>query len=443
MKATTAMGDSGVSASRQKNCNACVQAKRRCDRKTPACSRCDEKQALCVYTKPRPGGHLLNSTQYPTPGDLRWAGPTYSPFGPDTAMFDVLPDLGPTTMSSFVTDMDTPNEVDVGLDLFVDFLNTERSVPLDRSLVPASEPPSPPLATPIDEEGLQAYEKMAPVCNRIKPWDVHDPSTALYYVMTAVRRFIETMASQNTTPFLHRCLYREYKPQSILSCFASCVLYANRTPENAAMVMQSLHRNTNELMETEGSGRLGLVTPIEKLARTQALFLYLVVRLFDGDVALRASGERDVDKLREWLAELCKIRDNLGGDVKEGNDSLEEEVDWERWIFAESLRRTILMAYSVMTMYGVLKGSEDKRDLDSWNFVHRWTLSRWLWEATSPSEFQRMWKEKPHFIITNYSFEHFLQCGRGKDVDEFAEILLSVYAGVEATKEFISADGKS
>lgn len=40
-----------------------------------------------------------------------------------------------------------------------------------------------------------------------------------------------------------------------------------------------------------------------------------------------------------------------------------------------------------------------------------------------------MWMEKPHFIIANYSFEKFLEHGRGEDVDEFAEILLSVSVG--------------
>ena len=40
--------------------------------------------------------------------------------------------------------------------------------------------------------------------------------------------------------------------------------------------------------------------------------------------------------------------------------------------------------------------------------------------------FDRMWKERPHYIINNYSFEKFLDYGRGEDVDEFAEILLSV-----------------
>lgn len=61
-----------------------------------------------------------------------------------------------------------------------------------------------------------------------------------------------------------------------------------------------------------------------------------------------------------------------------------------------------------------------------WAAAHRWTLSRHLWEADSSFEFDRMWKGKPHFKITNYSFETFLMHGRSDDVDDFAEVLLSV-----------------
>src|ERR1700756_664158 len=49
MEESTAIA--GIPASRQKNCNSCVQAKRRCDRRTPICSRCAEKKIPCVYTK--------------------------------------------------------------------------------------------------------------------------------------------------------------------------------------------------------------------------------------------------------------------------------------------------------------------------------------------------------------------------------------------------------
>lgn len=39
--------------SKQKNCNGCVVAKRRCDRRAPTCSRCAEKMIPCTWGKPR------------------------------------------------------------------------------------------------------------------------------------------------------------------------------------------------------------------------------------------------------------------------------------------------------------------------------------------------------------------------------------------------------
>jgi hypothetical protein len=145
----------------------------------------------------------------------------------------------------------------------------------------------------------------------------------------------------------------------------------------------------------------------------------------------------------------------------------------QRWIFAESVRRTTLMAYSVITMYELLKDPErggslqssgctfdlcadtTAEDLGPWAYVHRWTLARPLWDASSSFEFHRAWRETPHFIIANFSLEKFLEQGRAEDVDEFAEVILSVlvarnlrvqrvligdnrYMGVDATKEFVS-----
>lgn len=102
------------------------------------------------------------------------------------------------------------------------------------------------------------------------------------------------------------------------------------------------------------------------------------------------------------------------------------------------------MAYSVIVLYSMMKTPDDENgesaryaqliyrlmegtdDPGPWAFTHRWTLSRPLWEASSPFEFDRLWKETPQFIISNYSFDTFLKHGRGEDVDEFAEILMTV-----------------
>lgn len=67
-----------------------------------------------------------------------------------------------------------------------------------------------------------------------------------------------------------------------------------------------------------------------------------------------------------------------------------------------------------------------------WAYVHRWTLGRSLWKANSSAEFQVAWKESPHFVVSNFSFEDFIENGSGEDVDEFAEILLT--ASVDESK---------
>lgn len=76
------------------------------------------------------------------------------------------------------------------------------------------------------------------------------------------------------------------------------------------MVMKAISDSARELVDAE-TYRV-VPTPVEKLARSQTLFLYLIIRLFDGDVTLRAQGEKDIGLLKTWLSELCRIRDNLG-----------------------------------------------------------------------------------------------------------------------------------
>jgi len=143
----------------------------------------------------------------------------------------------------------------------------------------------------------------------MEPWHLYDSRTPLHYVVNRVKGFTTDMAMRNATPFLHRYLYRDHTPQCILSCFTLSVLYENRTQENTAMVMRALHSSVRELVNAETSR--AVATPVEKLARTQALFLFQIIRLLDGDVILRAQGEKDIPLLKIWLGDLCKMRENL------------------------------------------------------------------------------------------------------------------------------------
>ncbi|RYO93382.1 hypothetical protein DL766_000772 [Monosporascus sp. MC13-8B] len=299
--------------------------------------------------------------------DVNYLGimPTDSQFGVATSPTE--------SMQDYV--MDATIDVDISIDPFIDLMGNSITPTQDQWLVqieqgPVTERPS----SPADEEVIRSYKKMAEFCGHMAPWHLYDPKAPLHYIVNRMKGFITDTATRNATPFLHRYLYRDHTPHCILTCFAANVLYANRTQANTAMVMLTLHSSVRELVDAE-AGRI-VATPVEKLARTQALFLYQIIRLLDGDVILRAQGERDIPLLQTWLGDLCKVRENLG-DLAQLADSAMRKQPPREW--------------------------------------------------------------EPHFIIRNYSFEHFLEFGRGEDVDEFAEILLTVYMGVDEANEFISA----
>ena len=94
------------------------------------------------------------------------------------------------------------------------------------------------------------------------------------------------------------------------------------TDSNKTSVFRVLCESLKELAQ------LGVVnTPQEKLARTQALFLYQVIGLFDGDVTLRSNADRNMGLLRDWVDELCKIRENLR--TSESVNDLKPPRSWE------------------------------------------------------------------------------------------------------------------
>lgn len=164
---------SGVLGSRQKNCNSCVQTKRRCDRRTPVCSRCAEKNTPCVYGKARAPNR--NEQQDIRPSSqaaaLQFSTPDVSlfdfvsPF--EAGCFDSLhmnpvPESpGSTTRpvsTAFVSE-------DISMDNFMQFVRNEDPSSPDRWLVPADhnlaiDRPG----TPADEEITNSYQKMAPFC---------------------------------------------------------------------------------------------------------------------------------------------------------------------------------------------------------------------------------------------------------------------------------------
>lgn len=269
--------------------------------------------------------------------------------------------IAATSESIPISGMTAAGTVDDSMTLFTNWMSSGSMSPGHQWLVPFDQSPvfERP-SSPLDKKNAMAYQKMGDFCvslnpqrlsrayptpkttvrgvftsvdscsqNHIDPWHLHDSKAPLHYVVGRVKGFTSEIADRNATPFLHRYLYKGHVPQCILSCFSVNVLYAKRTHENTAMVMRALHNNIQELLDAETS-RI-IATPAQKLARTQALFMYQIIRLFDGDVFLRAQGEKDMLLFQTWLSDLCEARDNLG-DAAQLQDSMirkQAPEDWE------------------------------------------------------------------------------------------------------------------
>lgn len=164
----------GVLGSRQKNCNSCVQTKRRCDRRTPVCTRCVERKVPCVYGKAK-ASHRLDHQQNHAHDHieaLHFHSPDLSLFDTDTP-FEIgcLDSLAPPNhpdppgpASQTIVPNDCVGE-DVSIDTFMDFVADESHPSPHPWLVPANEN----LAierpgTPADEEIINSYQKMASFC---------------------------------------------------------------------------------------------------------------------------------------------------------------------------------------------------------------------------------------------------------------------------------------
>ncbi|KAI0450858.1 hypothetical protein F5B21DRAFT_489007 [Xylaria acuta] len=421
------MSSSGGS-SRQRNCNACVRSKRRCDKGQPACGRCVKQRYPCVY-----GGRRRTEMAL---GDS--AGAT---FGLD-CLDDPAPNSGTFMHTSDAvstmlgTDMDLLPDATFHLDN--DFSSLLAPIPGNNSFLPDSWPSqfteisSIPCGKTLVRKD---YSKMTPMCDDYAPWQLADPSTKAAFTMSVIKKLHVKFAHDSCTLYIHRYLYKDNMPRCMLQAFTTCLLYTNRTESNRAVVLRVLHESVTDLKTTASNKTL---VPQLKLARVHALMFYQTIRMFDGDVTLGQQVDDDMALLESWNNDLCKVRDNLDDLAEKGKAVNEHPPEsWERWIFAESLRRTCIMCLCLQKVWGMLKIRLRAVDIGDWgSSAHRWTLSRHLWNAQNSFDFFRAWKEQPIYIIGSFDFEDFLKTGTGDDLDEFTFYFLTLYFGVNEIKTF-------
>jgi hypothetical protein len=163
---------------------------------------------------------------------------------------------------------------------------------------------------------------------------------AITQSLRSVKSFPQMFARSRRTPFIHQRLYDAYLPNAIQDAFAVSAAYCTKTAETEDMTLRILEAKAASLVD-----QVNQTTPLEELlASTQALILFHIIQLFDGDIRQRSIADRNMDTLRAWTTRL-----------KVQAEDLNPTAFWKEWIFAESIRRTVIFSTLLDSLYSVLK----------------------------------------------------------------------------------------
>jgi hypothetical protein len=178
--------------------------------------------------------------------------------------------------------------------------------------------PSPPPLQPLRD--VRLLRKPGVDCGDMDVLSIHDKRSRLGSFVSELTGFATTFARSRSIPFIHPRLYAGTLPRTVLSAFSAAAVYSNKTPETHPWALRLLSESAREI-HREGERA---DTPSEKLGRLQALFLVSSMRVFDGDVSLRAAVDREITVLMSWVEDLVNLKRTM-----ETDDAYESPKSWE------------------------------------------------------------------------------------------------------------------
>lgn len=399
---------------RQKSCTECVKAKRRCDIRQPCCARCNRQSLQCFY----PGV----SKQTAGPSDVASSQSGVDIVTTSTALDDDL-----------VTSAFDHEEINFGLDEQILDFETGFDITPDNLLHQLSG------VFPSHESALTARRPQSPMKLSIFQWTHIAPSSRarVGYAIEQLKLAPLTMVASNSTLWCHARFYDEDMPRPMQAAYATCALYNARNDANAEFVIRHITSQVDELVATSLP-----TAPAGVIARAHALILYQVMLLFCDNIRCFSVAEAVVDHLDEVGYALL----GLSSEQTDCLDSLPlypsatAHTAWKSYIYRETLRRTVLSLYQLVTLSRMLLGRPNKcaPSLSRGNYV---TLSAHLWQAKSAFDFAMAWNEKQHFLVYELDFTHFLTHGQPEDLDGFAKTMLVGLHGIDDIKGWLYERG--
>lgn len=210
---------------------------------------------------------------------------------------------------------------------------------------------------------------------------------------------------------LHPCLQDVY---------CVCAAYLSKSTTNQNLVFHILSNKVDGLVSLRQSNYGSFE---DELASVQALIIYQIIRLFDGDIRQRGTAEAQFQLLDAWVMQL-RLRSEF--DLPPSTQS----SPYRNWLFIESVRRTVLMSILLRAIYYAIKNGFCDTVSDMAGLPL--TVRGELWEAKSEGEWMLATRGSQPEILTYHEFtEVWGGVPVGSDLDEFQKVLLVACIGEE------------
>ena len=399
-------------------CDACALAKRKCGKQTPHCTRCRRRGIECTYRSRRPTSFVVH--------------------GEDDTFPETQESLSHSTSGFSAYSLDFPPSVDddAGLSLGLDL---------------------PGLSSDVADNQLASRWFLSSEAWKIDHFPPAEHNSfcvrALKQHMLKIHRWLAQWIEKGSNPFIHPRLYGTRFPRCVQDAYSALSCYLQRTESNEQIVFHIIQDRAKQLVNeygisSEGSSLENIgyspvtLDALEHTARVQALLVYQILGLFDGDIRMRHLAESHIPVLNSWMIEMVEHASqaaSLGSSVVWSTDeqkgagySLSDiahygNLAWYSWILAESIRRTWLVASGIQAIYMIIQQGRAVSCQGGMTFTTR----QGVWEAQTALAWKKLCSEVDVGLIQIAEADKLFTRIAPEDVNEFTTVILQGAFGAE------------
>ncbi|KAJ5415186.1 transcription factor gsfR2 [Penicillium sp. CMV-2018d] len=395
--------------SRQKSCLACVQSKRKCDKGLPKCQRCLAKKTDCEYNSQYPD-RPRQTTRRNVDENVAIA----EPFAEEPSSDGQLQRSRGLPSAAILSPRTN--------DAFFNFGNNPFNL--------ASIPPDDFLSSALIDD-IVARQNSTDIVQMISDTT---PQARVEFVAKRLAVIPKTFSESGQTMFIHRLLFQARSPTALQDALSVCALYSLKTAENQLLVFRNLeHRRQQLIANTDPL----LASKMNLLEALQALILYQIIRLFDGDIRLRAQAEADEPVLIMWAAQLRlrthQVQPSPSAPAEARPPPGSSFTDWQHWLIEESSRRTVITAFMLKGVYQFLKlGCDTVPDMQM-----SFTAQVALWNSLSEISWRKAYSERERLEVWVTHWDEAIAKAKPGDLEELGVLIMAMLKGLEATGEWL------